>query len=89
MKLKGDKNILTIAILTLVIVLTWAGFDIYRSVTKSTLPKILEKQTRRLEPEFDMETLDNLKKRGKVGEEELVTLKGFIREASPSATTKP
>lgn len=89
MKLKGDKNILTIAILTLVIVLTWAGFDIYRSITKPTLPKILEKQTRKLEPEFDMETLDNLKKRKKVGEEELVTLKGFIREASPSATTKP
>ena len=84
MKRKSNQNILTIALLTLFIVVTWLGFDIYRSIHKPTLSKILEKQIKKLQPEFDTKTLNNLKQRKRISQKELTILKEPIKEASPS-----
>ena len=86
-KIKLGKDALKLAILTLITVITWIGFDVYRALTKSDIPKILQRQIAPLNPKLDWETVERLKTKGTVGEEELK--KVVVPETTPTPEPTP
>lgn len=70
-KIKLGKEALTLAILTLVTVLTWIGVDVYRALTKTEIPQILQKQIAPLNPKISTATLERLQQRVSFTQEEL------------------
>lgn len=86
-----NKDILTLSILTTIAVFTWIGFDIYRIFHKPSPPEITKEQLRPLNPNFDKETLESLKKRKIISQEELDAVPELIefelqsKEASPTS----
>ena len=71
---KNKQDLLTFSILTLITVLTWIGFDVYQALTRYTIPEVLDKQIQSLNPKLDQETINQLKKRLQISEEELTQL---------------
>jgi hypothetical protein len=69
---KFSKNLFYIAILTVITILTWIGFDVYRAFNKVEIPKNVQEQLTPLNPQVDMETLENLPKRLQIKEEEFI-----------------
>jgi hypothetical protein len=86
-KIKLGKDALTLSILTLVTVLTWIGFDVYKALTKSEIPRVLQKQIAPLNPKVDWEIIEELRNKKTVSEEELKTV--VIPEVSPSPEPSP
>ena len=83
---KKNRDILVLSILTLITVLTWIAFDVYKALTKTTIPKVLEEQMRPLEPRIDRAKIEKLKERLSISEEELEKIAiSKIEEATPAA----
>lgn len=70
-KLQLGKDALTLAILTLITVLTWIGFDLYRTLTKTEIPRVLQQQIAPLNPKVEVTTLEGLQQRTSFTQEEL------------------
>jgi arsenate reductase-like glutaredoxin family protein len=70
-KIQLGKDALILSILTLITVLTWIGFELYQALTKTEIPKVLQKQTTPLNPKLDEKVIENLKSRKTISEEEL------------------
>lgn len=68
---KLGKNILILSIMTLITVLTWIGFEVYRVATKTTIPKVTQEQLTPLNPKIKKETIEKLKTNISFSEEEL------------------
>lgn len=66
-----NQDILILSILTLITVLTWIAFDVLKTWRKTTVPKVLKEQLAPLNPNFDTETLESLKQKLSISEEEL------------------
>lgn len=66
-----NQDILILSILTLFTVLTWIAFDVLRTLRKPTVPEVLKEQLTPLNPNFDTETLESLKQKLSISEEEL------------------
>lgn len=62
-KTKASRDLLVLSILTLVTILTWIGMDVYRSLTKSKIPDVLEKQLLPLDPTIETNIFDVLEGR--------------------------
>lgn len=69
--LKLDKNTLISSIMTLITVLVWIGFDVYRVLTKTTITKATQEQMRALDPRINREIIEELKSNLSFSEEEL------------------
>ena len=85
MKKKTNRDALILSILTFITVLTWIAFDVYKALTKHTLPKILEEQMRPLEPRIDRLKIEKLKERLTISEEELEKISVPVLEEVSSA----
>ena len=70
-KLQLNKDALRLAILTLITALTWIAFDVYRILTKTEIPQILQKQIAPLDLKISIKTLEELKSRISFTQEEL------------------
>jgi len=70
-KLQLGKDALIIAILTLITVLTWVGLDVYRTLTKTEIPQILQRQIAPLNPKIPVTTMEGLEPRLSFTQEEL------------------
>lgn len=70
-KLQLGKDALILAILTLITVLTWIAFDIHRTLTKTEIPQVLQKQIAPLNPKIPTKTLEELQQRISFTQEEL------------------
>lgn len=70
-KLQLGKDALILSILTLITVLTWIGFDVYRALTKTEIPKVLKRQIAPLNPKLPTTTLEGLQQRVTFTQEEL------------------
>lgn len=70
-KLQLGKDALIISILTLITVLTWIGVDLYRALTKTEIPRVLQEQTAPLDPKISVTTLEGLEPRISFTQEEL------------------
>lgn len=53
----NGKELLILAILTLVTVVAWIGFDIYHSATTSTITPVQKELMKPLTPTFDHDTI--------------------------------
>lgn len=90
-KKRLSKDISSLAILTTIAVFSWIAFDVYRILRKPLILDVLEKQLKPLDPTFDKKTLEALKKRKVITQQELDSApeltesKLQIEEASPSA----
>lgn len=65
------KNLFNLSILTLIMVALWMAFDVYRTWQKTTIAPVLQNILEPLEPSFDKKTLDALKQKKSISEEEL------------------
>ncbi|MFC1711610.1 hypothetical protein ACFLZ1_03435 [Patescibacteria group bacterium] len=97
-----NKDLFTLSVLTTITVFTWIGFDVYRTLNKSTPKKVEKALLQKLDPTFDKKTIEFLKTRKYVSQEELdsipeltnlelqtktvINLQEFI--ATPSGTTE-
>lgn len=71
---KISRDLLNLAVLTLITALTWVTFDVYRALTNYTIPEVLEEQMLPLNPKLDQEKINRLKERLRTPEEELANI---------------
>lgn len=57
------RDWLTVAILTIIMALTWITFSVYQTLTKSTVPEPVKAQTLPLQPQLDEKVIDELQNR--------------------------
>ena len=81
-KIKLGKDILTLAIFTLITALTWVGFAVWSAATKTTINKITQEQMAPLNPQIKREVFESLKKNSSFSEEEM----NVKLESPPMAT---
>ena len=81
-KIKLGKDILILAIFTLITALTWVGFAVWSAATKTTINKITQEQMAPLNPQLKKEVFESLKKTSFFSEEEM----DIKLESSPVAT---
>jgi len=58
---KLGKNALILSIMTLITVLTWIIFEVYRTATKTTIPKVTQEQMAPLNSQIKKEIIEKLK----------------------------
>lgn len=58
-----DKEIIVLLLTTLIMVLTWVGFEVYRAYVKTETPADMEKFLDNLDPTIDRVYLDKLNSR--------------------------
>lgn len=69
--LKLGKNVLIMSVLTLITVITWIGFEVYRVATRTTIPKVTQEQMLPLNPVLKIEVIESLKANLYLSEDEL------------------
>jgi len=75
---RTSKNVLFFSIMTLVTVITWIGFEVYRTATKTTIPQVTQEQMASLEPKIRKEIINSLQNNIWISqEEELLPISNF------------
>lgn len=67
----AGQNLVGFMIFTLITVMAWIGFDVYRTLNKKTLPSISEEEVKPFDPVLDTSVAVILKERFSPSEEEL------------------
>jgi hypothetical protein len=70
-KFKLGKDALILAVMTLITVLTWVGFEVYLAAKKTTITKATQEQMKPLDPKINRKTIDSLKENLSFSLEEL------------------
>ncbi len=86
------NDILLILVPTFLCVVAWIGFSIYDNIVTSTISEPLNMQIIPINPKFDTDTINNLKKRNNVTPlyQLGVTVENEVAPiASPTATITP
>lgn len=60
------KDIISILVSALLLVIAWVVFNIYHNSVTSTTPEALEKEALIINPDFDEKTINKLKERKRV-----------------------
>lgn len=81
-KPKLGKDALTLSIMTLITVLTWIGFAIYRTTIRSTITQATQEQMKPLDPKINKQTLESLKNNRSFSQEELDLVVQMPQEAT-------
>lgn len=68
---KLSRELLTLAILTVMTVFTWMSFEIYRTLSYPAPLKIPQEQLEPLEPKLNLKVIEDLTKKETVSLEEL------------------
>lgn len=92
MKIKLGKDALFLSILTLITVLVWMAFDIYRALTKTEVPQIIKEQLAPLNPELSFLTLDSLENRVSYSPDRLKEIREtvtMVTEVTQEEATSP
>lgn len=58
-----DRDIVMVLVATLVTVISWVGFEVYRAYTQIPIPDVLQKYLQEFDPTLDTAVLDHLEKR--------------------------
>ncbi len=58
-----DRDIVTVLVATLITLVCWVGFDVYRAYTRRQVPEVLQKYLQEFDPKLDTDVLDQLEKR--------------------------
>ncbi|MCX6724677.1 MAG: hypothetical protein NTV20_01075 [Candidatus Shapirobacteria bacterium] len=86
-KIKLGKDILMLAIFTLITALTWVGFAVWSAATQNTINKLTQEQMAPLNPQIKREVFESLKKTSFFSEEEM-NLPHQTTVSTPSAELK-
>lgn len=62
-KNKIDRDIVVVLVMTLITVVSWAGFEVYRAYTKIVIAPVLAEQLREVNPVLDLGVLEIIEKR--------------------------
>lgn len=85
---KIKRDLLRLAVLTVVVVIVWISLEIYRSMKQSQVGPEVKKQLSPLTPSLDLDTMESIKQRQQVLPEDWSNLKkAFEIPAAPKATT--
>ena len=84
-KFKLSKNALILSIMTFVTILSWIFFEIYRTMVKSTIPELTQKQMTPLNPKLKTKTIQMLQNQLSLTEKELNTM-AAIPTSEPTET---
>ncbi|MDP3955526.1 MAG: hypothetical protein Q8Q15_04170 [bacterium] len=77
-----SKDILTLAILTIITVFVWIGVDVYRALRKPTPPNIPAEQLLPLNPKLETRVIDDLTNRQMLERETLINQETVPEEPS-------
>lgn len=69
-------NLLIFGIFSLLAVGSWVAFDVYRSIVKTTVPRVVQTQVRPLNPELSPEVLRSIRGRRQFDE-------GYLESLAP------
>lgn len=83
------KDIMILLIPSLLIVIFWVVFSVYHNYVNSTIPVSVNMQILSITPDFDLKTIENLKKRNAIEPIYQVTPQGIKTDASPTPTFEP
>ncbi len=84
-----SRSALIVGIFSLLTVGSWVGFDVYRSLVKTTIPPDVQKQIQPLDSKIDPNLMSDLKSRRSFTDSELNSVHpntNLITSASGSAT---
>lgn len=70
-KFKLGKDALILAVMSLLTVITWVGFEVYLATKKTTITKTTQEQMKSLDPKINKKTIDSLKENLSFSIEEL------------------
>ena len=84
-KNRAQKDILYVSISSFVLVVLWIGFNVYHAYVTSTIAPDLQLIIQPINPKFNLETIQELKKRTKI--EPLYELNGASSEAETINST--
>ena len=62
-KNKFDRDIVIMLVASLVTLVSWVGFEVYRAYAKIPVPEVLEKHLVEFDPKLDSSVLDLLEKK--------------------------
>jgi hypothetical protein len=62
-KRRIDRDIVLLLISTLITLVSWVGFEVYRAYTKPRIPEILQHHLEPFDPVLDKTVLDQLENR--------------------------
>jgi hypothetical protein len=79
---KLGKNALILSIMTLITVLTWIIFEVYRTATKTTIPKVTQEQMAPLNSQIKKEIIEKLKENIWLSPEEAQSFSSSITSES-------
>lgn len=88
MRKPKTPTLVTTAILTLITVFFWAGFEVYRSLTIKPAPPVPEKILQPLDPNLDTKSLDEIQNRTFLTDDQIGTI-SVSPVASASSTPSP
>jgi len=83
-KTKLGKDVLTLAIFTLLTALTWVGFAVWSAATKTTISEVTKEQIAPLNPQIKKDIFTDLKNKTSFSPEEIDKLRQSS-VSSPSA----
>src|SRR5260221_14707694 len=86
-KLKTPKAVTT-AVLTLITIFFWAGFEVYRSITIKPTPTVPEAVIKALDPTLDINTLAKLQQRIFLTDDQIGNTQP-VASTTPSPTVSP
>ena len=91
-----QKDILLILIPTFLLVILWVIFNIYHNSIESTVSKTITAEVVPINPDFDFQTIENLKKREVIQplyeikpSNSSTTISQGVETSSPSANQEP
>ncbi len=62
-KNKIDRDIVVMLVMTLITLVAWVGFEVYRAYTKIAIAPVLAEQLREVNPVLDLGVLEIIEKR--------------------------
>ena len=91
MKIKKNskKNVLRLVIFTTITIFSWIVFDIYRNISESSISQVLKEQLEPLNPNFNKEVLESLKKRKHITSKELDSIPEITQFEIVEETASP
>jgi len=88
-QLKFGRNVLFLALLSLLTAVIWIGYEVYHAYTETTVPQVISKLIQPLSPTLDQEVFQAIKEKQQPSDEELNLFPTPFPSPSPEEETSP
>lgn len=62
-KNKTDRQVVVVLVMTLITLVAWVGFEVYRAYTLVNIPSVSDKLLQKLSPTLDISALEKIESR--------------------------